>query len=48
MKKTNYVVNFDFAQLYPHVMRKIDFYPTIRLIKISNILKKLKNENTIN
>ena len=47
MKKTNYVVNFDFAQLYPNVMRKIDIHPTIRRIKISNILKKLKNENTI-
>lgn len=35
------IVNFDYAQLYPNTMRKINLMAMDRLIKIRKILKTI-------
>ena len=40
----NWVVNFDFASLYPNQMKKFGIVSTTRQIKIIKILKNITNE----
>ena len=41
MEPHKYVVNLDYAQLYPNTMRKINLMAMDRLIKIRKILKTI-------
>jgi hypothetical protein len=41
---TNYAVNFDFAKLYPNVMRRFDI-GIIRSIKLKKILKTINEKS---
>jgi hypothetical protein len=40
----NWVVNFDYASLYPNPMKKFGIVSTVRKVKIKKILKNLNNE----
>lgn len=41
MELNNWIVNFDYAQLYPNTIGKINLMTMDRLIKIRKILKTI-------
>jgi DNA polymerase elongation subunit (family B) len=43
----NWIVNFDFASLYPNPMKKFGIVAITRTAKIKKILKKLNNKEEL-